>query len=249
MAKAAIEAVSSGQIKIQPPYALKQYMDGLDKMEDWCISRQLWWGHQAPAYLIVREGQDEEICSADNDLWIIAKTEEEAQKIAEKKLAGESYRLVRDPDVLDTWFSSALWPFSTLGWPNKTADLATYYPTSVLETGWDILGIWVSRMIMLGLKLTGSVPFREVYCHGLVRDAQGRKMSKSLGNVIDPVDVIEGITLQDMQKSLQSGNLDPSELSKATKNQKAEFPKGIPQCGTDALRLSLNQSATGGLDV
>lgn len=157
--------------------------------------------------------------------------------------------LTRDPDVLDTWFSSGLWPFSTLGWPEETADLKNFYPTSMLETGWDILFFWVARMIMLGIKLTGKVPFSEVYCHSLVRDTEGRKMSKSLGNVIDPVDVMEGIELQALHNKLLTGNLDPKEIANATKFQKTAFPIGIPECGADALRFCLIQYCTGGGDI
>ena len=148
--------------------------------------------------------------------------------------------------MLDTWFSSGLWPFSTLGWPRKTHDMETLYPTSVLETGWDILFFWVARMIMLGIKMTGQVPFREVYCHSLVRDSEGRKMSKSLGNVIDPLDIMEGIELEALHDKLKLGNLDPKELATATKFQKASFPDGIPECGADALRFSLVSYTTGG---
>lgn len=137
--------------------------------------------------------------------------------------------LEQDPDVFDTWFSSGLWPFSTLGWPQQTNDLANFYPTSALMTAWDILFFWVARMIMLGLKLNGAVPFWEVYCHPIVRDSEGRKMSKSPGNVIDPLDVIDGISLDHLHEKLEQGNLDPKELQRATKYQKSAFPDGIPQ--------------------
>jgi valyl-tRNA synthetase len=157
--------------------------------------------------------------------------------------------LKRDEDVLDTWFSSGLWPFATMGWPNQTHDLETLFPTSVLETGWDILFFWIARMIMFSLKLTGKVPFTEVYCHSLIRDSEGRKMSKSLGNVIDPLDVIEGIALPDLHKKLLVGNLNPVEVERATKYQKSAFPEGIPQCGTDALRFALVSYTTGGGDI
>jgi valyl-tRNA synthetase len=168
---------------------------------------------------------------------------------ARKALPGKNFTLKRDEDVLDTWFSSGLWPFSTLGWPNKTHDLETLYPTSVLETGWDILFFWVARMIMLGVKMTGRVPFTEVYCHSLVRDSDGRKMSKSLGNVVDPQDVIYGIPLQKLHDKLLIGNLNPTEVEKAKKYQKTAFPDGIPQCGSDALRFSLVSYTTGGGDI
>lgn len=141
--------------------------------------------------------------------------------------------------MLDTWFSSGLWPFSILGWPEKTPDLERFYPSSVLETGWDILFFWVARMVLLGIKLTGQMPFKEVFCHAMIRDAHGRKMSKSLGNVIDPVDVIQGLELEKLHEKLYEGNLDEKEIQKATQGQKKDFPKGIPQCGTDALRFAL----------
>lgn len=147
------------------------------------------------------------------------------------------------------WFSSGLWPFSTMGWPKQTPDLENFYPGSVLETGWDILFFWIARMIMLGLKLTGKVPFTEVFCHSLVRDSDGRKMSKSLGNVVDPLDVISGIALEDLHGKLLQGNLHPDEVQKATKYQKTAFPDGIPQCGADALRFTMVNATTGGGDI
>ena len=164
-----------------------------------------------------------------------------------KALAGgKPFTLEQDEDVLDTWFSSGLWPFSTQGWPAQTEDFSNFYPTSVLETGWDILFFWVARMVMLGLRLTGEVPFQEVYCHAMIRDAHGRKMSKSLGNVIDPLDVIQGISLEDLHKKLNEGNLEEKEIVKAKAGQKKDFPKGIPQCGTDALRFALCAYTSGG---
>lgn len=147
------------------------------------------------------------------------------------------------------WFSSGLWPFSTLGWPKQTSDLEKLFPTSVLETGWDILFFWIARMIMLSLKLTGKIPFEEVFCHSLVRDSEGRKMSKSLGNVIDPLDVISGIPLQTLHDKLALGNLHPTEVERATKYQKTSFPDGIPQCGADALRFTMINATTGGSDI
>lgn len=156
---------------------------------------------------------------------------------------------IADGPAVPAWFSSALWPFSTLGWPKKTHDLETLYPTSVLETGWDILFFWIARMITIGLKMTDKIPFQEVYCHSLVRDSEGRKMSKSLGNVIDPLDVIAGIRLEDLHEKLLQGNLHPSEVQKATKYQKTTFPDGIPQCGADALRFTMINATTGGADI
>jgi valyl-tRNA synthetase len=247
LADEAIKVVKTGEIKIKPESAEKSYYKWMEDINDWCLSRQLWWGHQIPAYFA--EIYNEESDESDDKLWFTGRTQEEAELKARKALPGKNFKLKRDEDVLDTWFSSGLWPFSTLGWPKKTHDMETLYPTSVLETGWDILFFWVARMIMLGLKMTGKVPFTEVYCHSLVRDSDGRKMSKSLGNVIDPLDVIQGISLEDLHKKLLTGNLHPNEIEKATKYQKTAFPDGIPQCGTDALRFSLVSYTTGGGDI
>lgn len=247
LADASIDAVRNGEIKIRPDGAERNYYRWLENINDWCLSRQLWWGHQIPAYFVKIEGEKGD--DTDGNLWVTGRTEEEARKKAEEKFPGKKFELVRDADCLDTWFSSGLWPFSTLGWPNKTADFEKLYPTSVLETGWDILFFWVARMIMLGIKLTGKVPFKEVYCHSLIRDSEGRKMSKSLGNVIDPVDIMDGITLQELHDKLLQGNLDPKEVKTATKYQKDSFPQGIPECGADALRFSLVQYTTGGGDI
>lgn len=244
LADAAIEVVRKGEILIRPESAEKNYYRWLEDINDWCISRQLWWGHQAPVYLVHFE--DEQTDADTDETWMAGRTEEEAEKKVQDKFPDRPFKLKRDEDVLDTWFSSGLWPFSTLGWPKKTLDLDRLYPTSLLETGWDILFFWVARMIMLGVKMTGQVPFREVYCHALVRDSEGRKMSKSLGNVIDPQDVINGISLEALHEKLKTGNLDPKELATATKFQKSSFPDGIPQCGADALRFSLVSYTTGG---
>lgn len=244
LADAAIKAVKDGEIVIRPESAEKSYFRWLEGINDWCLSRQLWWGHQAPAYFVEIKGQKGD--DSDGELWVTGRTHEAAEKKAKAKFPGKELTLRRDEDVLDTWFSSGLWPFSTLGWPKKTHDMETLYPTSVLETGWDILFFWVARMIMLGIKMTGQVPFREVYCHSLVRDSEGRKMSKSLGNVIDPLDVMEGIELSALHEKLLVGNLDPKELATATRFQKNSFPDGIPECGADALRFSLVSYTTGG---
>ncbi|KAF2105180.1 hypothetical protein BDV96DRAFT_680072 [Lophiotrema nucula] len=216
MAKAALDAVEDGRIKIQP-----------DRASPYCIH----------------------IDGTNAEQWVTGRTEEEAFKKAETKFPGKNITLMRDPDVLDTWFSSGLWPFSTLGWPNNTHDLEKLFPTSLLETGWDILFFWVARMVMLYLKLTGKIPFSEVYCHSLVRDTFGRKMSKSLGSVIDPIDVMESITLEQLNAKLYEGNLDPKEVAKATQFQQAAFPQGIPECGADALRFSLIQYTASGEDI
>ena len=244
LAEPAIKAVEDGEIVIRPESAEKSYFRWMRGINDWCLSRQLWWGHQCPAYLVQIEGQ--EIDDSDGNYWVTGRTQEEAEKKAAARFPGQKYTLARDPDVLDTWFSSGLWPFSTLGWPRQTQDLENLYPTSVLETGWDILFFWVARMIMLGIKMTGKIPFKEVYCHSLIRDSEGRKMSKSLGNVIDPLDVMEGIELQKLHDKLLAGNLADKEVAAATKYQKKAFPKGIPECGADALRFALVSYTTGG---
>lgn len=247
-AVAAIDAVKDGRITIFPKTSENEFFRWLENIQDWCISRQLWWGHRCPAYFVKLENGVEQD-RGDNKWWVAAKTLEEAQAKALKKFPNEKFTLEQDEDVLDTWFSSGLWPFSTLGWPNATEDMKKYYPMSLLETGWDILFFWVARMIMLGMKLTGDIPFKEVFCHSLVRDAQGRKMSKSLGNVIDPLDVIAGIPLQGLHDKLRIGNLDPREIAKAEEGQRISFPKGIPECGTDAMRFALCAYTTGGRDI
>ncbi|KAJ3425581.1 valine--tRNA ligase [Anaeramoeba flamelloides] len=238
MAKSAMKAVEEGELKIYPENNKQVWFNWLNNIRDWCVSRQLWWGHRIPAYFVVLEAHDRN----KTEHWVSAHTEEEAKKIASKKFEIEIEKVVleRDPDVLDTWFSSGLFPFSILGWPNEESlDLLKYYPTSLLETGKDILFFWVARMVMLGLKLTGKLPFSEVYLHSIVRDSHRRKMSKSLGNVVDPLSVITGITLEGLHKTLYTGNLSESEVKLAIKSQKKDFPKGIPQCGCDALRFGL----------
>lgn len=247
MAKEAIAAVKNGDITITPKTSEAEYFHWMENIQDWCISRQLWWGHRCPVYFVEIEGEEHD--RLDNDYWISGRTQEEALKKATAKFGGKKFTLSQDEDVLDTWFSSGLWPISTLGWPHKTKDMELFSPMSMLETGWDILFFWVSRMILLSLKMTGKVPFKEVFCHSLVRDAQGRKMSKSLGNVVDPLDVITGIPLQGLHDKLLIGNLDPRELKKATEGQKLSYPNGIPECGTDALRFALCAYSTGGRDI
>lgn len=190
---------------------------------------------------------DQSAFGSDESRWFVARNEAEARQIAESKFPDKTFTLEQDEDVFDAWFSSGLWPFSTLGWPHDTADLARFYPTSLLMTAWDIIFFWVARMIIMGLKLSDAIPFSEVYCHPIVRDSEGRKMSKSLGNVIDPLDVVNGISLEDLHKKLEQGNLDPKELQRGMKYQKTAFPDGIPQCGTDALRFSLAAYSTGGM--
>lgn len=243
LANDAAQAVRDGDIRIRPESAEKSYLRWMEDCHDWCLSRQLWWGHQIPAYFVHIQSEPSDDC---DERWVTGRTEAEAEEKAKKRFPGKEISLSRDPDVLDTWFSSGQWPFVSLGWPKNSPDLNAFYPQSILETGWDILFFWVARMVMFGLKMTGKVPFKEVYCHPLIRDSEGRKMSKSLGNVIDPLDVMEGIQLQNLHNKLQTGNLDPKELSTATKFQRSSFPDGIPECGADALRFSLVSYTTGG---
>ncbi|TIC01985.1 hypothetical protein E3Q17_01587 [Wallemia mellicola] len=237
MSREAIERTRAGEMTIQPKHSEGDWYRWLENQQDWCISRQLWWGHRCPAYFVNIEGQEQE--SSDDKNWVVGRTLEEAKERAEKIANGKPYTLEQDEDVLDTWFSSGLWPFSIMGWPDKTQDMENFYPNSLLETGWDILFFWVARMVFFGITLTGQMPFKEVFTHAMIRDAHGRKMSKSLGNVIDPIDVIEGCELDALHQQLYDSNLDPREVKKALDGQKKDFPKGIPQCGTDALRFTL----------
>ncbi|KAI5450443.1 valine--tRNA ligase [Naganishia albida] len=243
----ALRRTAAGELEILPKSSANEWTRWLTDPQDWCISRQLWWGHRCPAYLLTIDGQTPD--EADNDNWVVGRTEEEAMAEAAKKANGKPFTIRQDDDVLDTWFSSGLWPFSIQGWPSKTPDLERFYPAQMLETGWDILFFWVARMVLLGITLTGQMPFKEVFCHGLIRDAEGRKMSKSLGNVIDPIDLIEGTTLQALHEQLRQGNLADKEITRAIEGQKKLFPKGIPQCGTDALRFALCNYTTGGRDI
>ncbi|ESO02109.1 hypothetical protein HELRODRAFT_106472 [Helobdella robusta] len=252
MAQKAVDAVRNGDLKIIPDAFEKTWYQWLEKCRDWCISRQLWWGHQVPAYFVtiddpyILPGTEE-----DNRFWVSASSEEEARKKAARrfKVDEDKITLRQDEDVLDTWFSAGLFPFSVLGWPDPSEDLDFFYPGSLLETGHDILFFWVARMVMLGLQLLGKLPFKEVYLHAMIRDKYGRKMSKSLGNVIDPLDVIRGIQLEDLHKQLYDGNLDPKEIEVAKEGQKAQFPQGIPECGTDALRFGLCAYTSQGRDI
>ncbi|KAH7560811.1 hypothetical protein JRO89_XS10G0113500 [Xanthoceras sorbifolium] len=188
----------------------------LENIHDWCISRQLWWGHRIPAWYVALEDDELKKLGSYDDHWIVARDEKDAQAEASKRFAGKKFELCQDPDVLDTWFSSGLFPLSVLGWPDETDDLKAFYPTSVLETGHDILFFWVARMVMLGIKLGGDVPFRKVYLHPMIRDAHGR-----------------------LHKRLEEGNLDPNELAVAKAGQMKDFPNGIAECGADALDLHL----------
>uniref|UniRef100_A0A671YNW0 Valine--tRNA ligase n=1 Tax=Sparus aurata TaxID=8175 RepID=A0A671YNW0_SPAAU len=250
MGKQAADSVREGRLKIIPDHHLKTWFNWMDNIRDWCISRQLWWGHRIPAYFVtvndpsVKPGED-----MDGHYWVSGSTEEEAREKAAKRfsVSTDKITLRQDEDVLDTWFSSGIFPFSIFGWPNE--DLNVFYPGTLLETGHDILFFWVARMVMMGLKLTGKLPFKEVYLHAVVRDAHGRKMSKSLGNVIDPLDVITGISLEGLYAQLTDSNLDPIEVEKAKQGQKSDYPNGIPECGTDALRFALCAYTSQGRDI
>ncbi|XP_041963961.1 valine--tRNA ligase isoform X1 [Alosa sapidissima] len=252
MGKQAADAVRDGSLKIIPDHHLKTWFNWMDNIRDWCISRQLWWGHRIPAYFVtvddpaVKPGED-----MDGHYWVSGRSEAEAKEKAAKRfnVPAEKISLRQDEDVLDTWFSSGIFPFSIFGWPNETQDLNVFYPGTLLETGHDILFFWVARMVMMGLKLTGKLPFTEVYLHAVVRDAHGRKMSKSLGNVIDPLDVITGISLEGLHAQLKDSNLDPVEVEKAKEGQKSDYPSGIPECGTDALRFALCAYTSQGRDI
>ena len=234
LAQPAVEAVERGKIRFVPDNYKNMYYSWMRDIQDWCISRQLWWGHRIPAWY-------------DESGAIYVGKDEKA--VREKYKLGSEVSLRQDEDVLDTWFSSALWPFSTLGWPKETAALHTWYPTNVLVTGFDIIFFWVARMIMMGLKFMDDVPFREIYMHGLVRDGEGQKMSKSKGNVLDPLDIIYGISLEDLLEKRTRHMMQKHLAEKIKKQTRKQFPDGIPAFGADALRFTFTAMASTGRDV
>lgn len=234
LAAPAIEAVESGKIRFVPDNWKNTYYSWMNDIQDWCISRQLWWGHRVPAWY--------------DDQGKVYVGRDEAEVRSKYKLS-DDFALRQDEDVLDTWFSSALWPFSTLGWPQKTPELKAFYPTSVLVTGFDIIFFWVARMIMMGMKFVDDVPFHDIYIHGLVRDSDGQKMSKSKGNVLDPIDLIDGITLDQLISKRTKGLMQPQMAAKIEASTRKQYPDGISAYGTDALRFTFAALASTGRDV
>ena len=234
LAEPAITVVKNGELKFVPENWSKTYFEWLENIQDWCISRQLWWGHRIPAWY------DDE-----GNVYV----GESESEVREKNNIKNSVALTQDEDVLDTWFSSALWPFSSLGWPDETYDLKTFYPTNVLVTGFDIIFFWVARMVMMGLKFMKEIPFKEIYIHGLIKDKNGQKMSKSKGNILDPIDLIDGISLEDLLEKRVQGLMQPEMEKRIINDTKKEFPNGIPDFGTDALRFNFAIQASTGRDI
>ncbi|KAG2516579.1 hypothetical protein JM18_007960 [Phytophthora kernoviae] len=253
MAKDAMAAVTNKELTILPETHEKTWFRWLENIRDWCISRQLWWGHRIPAYFATVKGEGFIDRNAEDasSRWFAGISEEDARKKAAAKLgvAEDQIELEQDEDVLDTWVSAGLFPFAVFGWPNESDDFKNFYPTDLLETGYDILFFWVARMVFMGQKITGKLPFKTIYLHSMVRDKYGRKMSKSLGNVVDPLEIISGCTLEELFTKLENGNLPAKEVEKAKKGQKLDFPEGIPECGADALRFGLLAYTQQGRDI
>ncbi len=233
MAEKANMEVKKGNIKFHPNNWIKTYFNWMDNIEDWCISRQIWWGHRIPAWY------------DDNGNIYVGKNEEDVRNYY--KL--DAIDLKQDEDVLDTWFSSSLWPFGSLGWPEKTDDFKSFFPTSLLVTGFDIIFFWVARMIMMSIEFTGKIPFKDVYVTGLIRDENGQKMSKSKGNIIDPIDLIYGISIEDLVEKRTSNLMQEGIAEKIERKTRKQFPNGIESYGTDALRMTFYSLATHTKDI
>jgi valyl-tRNA synthetase len=258
LAKRSADAVRRGDLKLVPRTAEATWYAWLDNIRDWCVSRQLWWGHRIPAYRATvggggggGDGGGGGGGGGGDGRWVVGRSEAEARERAAALLGADpaSVVLEQDDDVLDTWFSSGLFPFSVFGWPDETPDMAAFFPTSLLETGYDILFFWVARMVMMSLGLTGKLPFHTVCLHSMVRDKRGRKMSKSVGNVIDPLCIIDGTSLETLVETVVNSNLSAEEVRRAVADKEAEFPNGIPPCGADSLRMGLLAYMTSAGDI